>query len=83
MGSHHVYGPCTVQVLARRAQEGSCTGALAGLALLSPPEPGWPVPVLYLSYIKPVSMDMGLVHSGIGQYGLYGLSQDGSNIALK
>jgi hypothetical protein len=25
------------------------------------PEPGWPVPVLYLSSIKPVSMDMGLV----------------------
>jgi len=65
------------------AQDGSARMAEPVLAGPPVPEPGWPVPVLYLSYIKPVSMDMGLVQSGIGQYGLYGLSQDGSNIALK
>jgi hypothetical protein len=99
-----------------------------------PPEPGWPVPVLYLYCTWALTTYMGLVQyrywpgwlrmaqpgwlspywpdhlslsragqylsctcpvsslcqwiwalysTGIGQYGLYGLSQDGSNIALK
>ena len=52
--------PEGVLVLKIPLKKGHILAPLLG-ALFWGPEPGWPVPVLYLSSIKPVSMDMGLV----------------------